>query len=140
MAAPNPDEVSLTQRIQSFMREKSPERRESAAVDALFHEIMPEFYRVAARELGRRDSYFAPLSKTELISELWVQHLAKGRWVIEDRRHFFALAGKVMRHVIVDCARKRCTQKRGSGELAVPLEESALQRASIHDDRQAVEI
>lgn len=33
----------------------------------------------------------------------------------QDRRHFFAMAGRLMRRVLVDCARKRNAEKRGAG-------------------------
>lgn len=134
---------SLTQRLQQFMDRKSGTiSAKSPAVDALFLEIWPELYRVAARELGRKDRHFAPLTRTELISELWVQHLAKGsEQVITDRHHFFAIAARVMRHVLIDCARRRLTQIRGGGESHLSLDESDVaMTASVNDDRQAVEI
>ena len=40
-----------------------------------------------------------------------------------DRGHFFALASRVMRQVIVDYARERLAQKRGGGERALALDE-----------------
>lgn len=41
----------------------------------------------------------------------------------EDRRHFFAIAAQTMRRILIDHARSRKRAKRGSGQVAVPLEE-----------------
>lgn len=116
-------------------------RGQSSAAESLCQEILPELYRIAAREIGRSDRFFAPLSKTELVNELWVRSLAKGGWQIEDRRHFFAIAARVMRHLLIDSARKRLALQRGSGHQALSLDDAAVARGiSAHDDRQTVEI
>jgi RNA polymerase sigma factor (TIGR02999 family) len=39
------------------------------------------------------------------------------RLVVQDRHHFFAIAAKVMRQLVVDHARKRVANKRGGGQL-----------------------
>src|SRR5690606_38551254 len=41
---------------------------------------------------------------------------------INDRRHFYALASRAMRHILVDYARRVHAQKRGGGVEALPLE------------------
>src|SRR5262249_12649703 len=41
-----------------------------------------------------------------------------------DRAHFFAVAGQVMRHVLVDHARRRGYAKRGGGAFMVALSEA----------------
>src|ERR1039458_7579529 len=57
----------------------------------------------------------APLSKTELIHEVWLTSLSKGGWQIRDQGHFYALASLAMRRVLVDLARKRLPFRRGAG-------------------------
>ena len=106
---------SLTKRLQLFME------GDTAVANALLHEVLPKLRGIALREL-KRERYIAPLSKTELISELWVSNLSKGGWQIRDRGHFYALASMAMRRILVDMARKRLAVRRGGGETALPLD------------------
>jgi RNA polymerase sigma factor (TIGR02999 family) len=111
-----------------------------SVVDALLREVLPKLHEIAVREL-KRERYVAPLSKTELIHEVWLSSLSKGGWQIHDQGHFYALASLAMRHVLVDLARKRLAVRRGAGETTLPLDESvALLGAAMHDAEQIVEI
>src|SRR5271165_4805057 len=101
-------DATLTERLQSFMQ------GDSAAANALLREVLPKLYDIARREL-KRERYVAPVSKTELISELWVSNLSKGGWKIHDRGHFYALASLAMRRILVGMARKRLAARRGGG-------------------------
>ncbi|MGA2133838.1 MAG: ECF-type sigma factor [Bryobacteraceae bacterium] len=125
---------TLTERLNSFMQ------GDAAAADALLREVLPKLHEIAVREL-KRERYMAPLSKTELIHEVWLANLSKGGWQINDQGHFYALASLAMRRVLVDLARKRLAVRRGSGEAALPLDESgALTGASVDDAQQIVDI
>lgn len=125
---------SLTNRLQLFMRGNT------AAADALLREVLPKLRDIALREL-KRERYIAPLSKTELINELWVSSLSKGGWEIRDQGHFYALASMAMRRVLVDIARKRLAVRRGGGEATFSLGESgAFIGTSVNDAEQIVEI
>ena len=71
----------------------------------------------------------------------------------EDRAHFYAVAAQTMRRILVDHARARGRNKRGGGDVRIPLEESvaaapsrsadvialdeALSRLSSLDERKA---
>lgn len=126
--------VSLTQRLRLFTQ------GDAAVVDALLREVLPKLQEIAAREL-KRERYIAPLSKTELIHEVWLSSLSRGGWEIRDRGHFFALASLAMRRVLVDLARKRLAQRRGGGAAAISLDEiGSLLEASVVDAGQIVEI
>ena len=126
--------TSLTERLNSFMR------GDAAAADALLREVLPKLHEIAVREL-RRERYMAPLSKTELIHEVWLSNLSKGGWRIHDQGHFYALASLAMRLVLVDLARKRLAARRGAGETVLPLEDSAaLLGTTVQDAQQIVEI
>lgn len=127
-------EASLTKRLQLFMQ------GDTAAADALLREVLPKLRDIALREL-KRERYVAPLSRTELINELWVSNLAKGGWQIRDQGQFYALACLAMRRILVDLARKRLAVRRGAGQAALSLEESgALLGTSVQDTEQIVEI
>jgi RNA polymerase sigma factor (TIGR02999 family) len=126
--------ASLTKRLQLFMQ------GDTAAADALLSEVLPKLRDIALREL-RRERYVAPLSKTELINELWVSSLSKGGWVIRDQGHFYALASMAMRRVLVDMARKRLAVRRGGRDATFSLDESGpLIGTSMKDAEQIVEI
>jgi RNA polymerase sigma factor (TIGR02999 family) len=122
---------SLTERLQLFMQ------GDSAVTDALLREVLPRLHTIAVREL-KRERYMAPLSKTELIHEVWISSLSKGGWQIRDRGHFYALASMAMRHVLVDLARKRLAERRGGGEAALPLEASESKLAAPAGDAQQI--
>jgi RNA polymerase sigma factor (TIGR02999 family) len=111
-----------------------------AAADALLREVLPKLRDIALREL-KLERYVAPLSKTELINELWVTNLSKGGWQIRDQGHFYALACLAMRRILIDLARKRLAVRRGAGETTLSLDESGrLLAGSVQDTEQIVEI
>jgi RNA polymerase sigma factor (TIGR02999 family) len=113
---------------------------DTAAADALLREVLPKLRDIALRELNR-ERYVAPLSKTELISELWVSNLSKGGWEINDQGHFYALASMAMRRILVDVARKRLAARRGGGETELALDESGpFIGATMEDAERIVEI
>jgi RNA polymerase sigma factor (TIGR02999 family) len=129
-----PGHASLTERLQLFMK------GDSTVVDALLGEVLPQLHEIAIREL-KRERYMAPLSKTELIHEVWLRSLSIGGWEIRNQGHFYALISLAMRRVLVDLARKRLAVRRGGGEAMLSLEESgALLQTSVHDAEQIVEI
>ena len=122
--------ASLTERIRFFMD------GDRSAADALLREVLPKLHEIAVREL-KRERYIAPLSKTELIHEVWISSLSKGGWQIRDQGHFYALISLAMRHVLVDLARKRLAARRGRGKTALPLE---MASGSRDDASQIVEM
>ena len=129
-----PGNISLTERLQLFMQ------GDSAVVEALLREVLPKLHQIALREL-KRERYVAPLSKTELIHEVWLGSLSKGGWQIRDQGHFYALASLAMRRVLVDLARKRLALRRGAGETTLSLDESgSVLGTPARDAQQIVEI
>jgi RNA polymerase sigma factor (TIGR02999 family) len=67
------------------------------------------------------------LSTTGLVHEAYLKLVDQSRVAWRDRGHFFALASIAMRHVLVDRAKARLTQKR----------EGALHRVTLEDDQIA---
>jgi RNA polymerase sigma-70 factor, ECF subfamily len=92
------------------------------AVSSLFSLVYDELRRVAASTL-RRERPDHTLQPTALVHEAYLRlaHESDERW--ESRAHFLAVAATAMRHVLVDHARGRNAQKRGSGEQRLPLED-----------------
>jgi RNA polymerase sigma factor (TIGR02999 family) len=74
--------------------------------------VYPELKRIAGR-LASRESADPSLSPTVLVSDFYAEKFATGLPEdITDRNHFFALAARAMRQVLVDRARARTTLKR----------------------------
>ena len=94
---------------------------DTAALPRLVEAVYPELRRIAARHFsGERPGH--TLQPTALVSEAYVrlaQQQTGKHW--QDRTHFFAVAARVVRAVLVDHARARDAVKRGSGADRVEL-------------------
>lgn len=114
--------------------ERAPEITELLAAHAAgdaraFERLVPLVYedlrRIARRQLaGEPEGH--TLNTTAIVHEAYLR--IAGRTGVEwpDRAHFFAFAARVMRHVLIDYARKRQTQKRGGAIIHVPLDRVSL--------------
>jgi len=111
-------ESSLTELLQLFSA------GDQAIAESVLRAVLPRLHQIAVREV-RRERYLSPLSPTELINEVWIRSLQKGGWTIRDREHFYAIAARAMRCVLVDFARKRLALSRGSGEAPASLDEAS---------------
>lgn len=123
--------------------------------DDALQQLMPLVYnelRLMARRYMRRQPSGHTFQTTDLIHETYLK-LAGGEernW--QSRTHFFGVAAKAMRHILVDYARSKNNQKRGgwqervtladnlrvtnqSSEDVVALDE-ALNRLELLDDRK----
>jgi RNA polymerase sigma factor (TIGR02999 family) len=95
-------------------------RGEAAAFDALFARVYGELKRVARRQL--RSSRSATIDTTGLVHDAYLKLACPDGLDLQSRRHFFALAARAMRQIVIDHARARMAGKRGGGAVAVPLE------------------
>lgn len=94
------------------------------ALDELMPLVYAELHRLAAgRMRGERAGH--SLSPTELVSEAF-ERLVGAKPQLNDRVHFFAIAARTMRRVLVDHARANAAQKRGGRERALTLDEQQL--------------
>ena len=94
---------------------------DQAALARLVEAVYPELRRIAARQFSgeRREHTLQP---TAIIHEAYLrlaQQQPGKEW--QDRTHFFAVAARVVRAVLVDHARARQAVKRGSGDARVEL-------------------
>jgi RNA polymerase sigma factor (TIGR02999 family) len=96
---------------------------------AAFDEIAPLIYdelrRLAAFHLRgeRPDHTFSP---SDLISEAYLRLAGGAQLEFQDRAHFFAIASRSMRQILVDHARKRAADKRGAGERPAEFDETGV--------------
>lgn len=97
-------------------------RGDRAAFDEIVPLIYDELRRLAIFHLrGERPGH--TFSPTELISEAYLRLMGGTGLELHSRAHFFAIASRSMRQILVDHARKRCADKRGAGERPVAFDE-----------------
>ena len=92
---------------------------DASALDRLVPLIQRDLRRIAQRHL-RRELNGCAVQASSLVQETFVRLLPDQDAPWNDRAHFFAVASKVMRHVLVDHARHRQRAKRG-GPQAVHI-------------------
>jgi len=95
-----------------------------AAYDELFPLVYAELRRIAAREM-RHERPGRTLQTTALVHEAYLRLLGSRQVGWQNRAHFFALAARLMRRVLVDAVRAQQSQKRGGRAPHLPLEDSA---------------
>jgi RNA polymerase sigma factor (TIGR02999 family) len=83
-----------------------------AALDRLVPLVHHELRQIARRHL-RRERRDHSLQPTALVNEAYLRLVDLERTDFRDRSHFFAMASRVMRRVLVDHARARRSHKRG---------------------------
>jgi RNA polymerase sigma-70 factor (ECF subfamily) len=100
-----------------------------AGDEAALHQLVPlvesELRRLAGVYMARERTGHT-LQPTALVNEAFLRLVDAQdiRW--QGRAHFFGIAARLMRRVLVDHARARGFQKRGGGAHAVPLEAAVL--------------
>ncbi len=86
--------------------------------EALYNDL-----RRIAKSILRTESANNTLQATSLVHELYMKLDAQHRSHFESRGHFFAIAARIMRHIVVDHARHRNALKRGAGLVPVDLKD-----------------
>jgi RNA polymerase sigma factor (TIGR02999 family) len=124
---------------------------DESALAKLMPLVHEELHRLAHQHM-RRESAGHVLQTSALINEAYIRLVDQPQIRWQDRAHFFGIAARLMRHILVDDARKRHATKRGGSFIQVPLEEAnnlvqqqaanvtalddALQRLETMDERQ----
>jgi RNA polymerase sigma factor (TIGR02999 family) len=98
---------------------------DTGALNKLIPLVQPELHRLAHYYMSR-EGEGRTLQTTALVNEAYLQFVDKThpRW--QNRPHFFAVAGQLMRRIMVDHARQRHALKRGGAAQKVTLDEAAL--------------
>jgi RNA polymerase sigma factor (TIGR02999 family) len=84
----------------------------ASSVDRLFSTLYPELRRLAAAQLARERPGHT-LQPTALANEAYLRLIDQTRVAWRGRTHFFAIAARAMRRILVDHARARLRNKRG---------------------------
>lgn len=127
-------------------------RRDDVDDDALLAVVYDELHRLAA-SMMRSERPGHTLQPTVLVHEAWLKLVNQRNVEWQGRAHFFAIAARFMRRILVDHARARRRQKRGgdavrislADDLPLSLEQGAdvlavhdaLERLAQLDERQS---
>src|SRR6478752_909863 len=115
--------------------------RWSEGDDAVLAELTPLVYeelrRLAHRQMGAERPDHT-LQTTALVNEAYLRlaDQTNPRW--QNRAHFFALAARSMRRILVSYARSQRSQKRGARALKMELDEAA--RVSPEESKEIVDL
>lgn len=107
--------------ITGRLRELSQGRAE--VLDRLMPIVYDKLRRIAHAQLrGERPEH--TLNTTALVNEAYLKlvNVRQVQW--RDRAHFFAMAARLMRRILIDYARARQREKRGGDAVHVPLAEA----------------
>ena len=104
-----------------------------SAEDALLPLVYAELHRQAvARMRSERSGH--TLQPTALVHEVYLRLCGAEGACWQDRAHFFRVASRLMRRILIDYARRRNAQRRGSGANAVLPDEPFIASESDLDN------
>jgi len=107
---------------------------DQTALDKLMPLVYEELRRMAKRHMDRQNPGHT-LQTTALIHEAYLRLIDQKETRWQNRAHFFAVAARAMRSILVDYARARQAAKRGGEAVVVSLDEAA-----VASDERAVEM
>jgi RNA polymerase sigma-70 factor (ECF subfamily) len=136
MNAPSPSPQEVTQLLAHWSN------GDDAALAELTPLIYEELRRLAHHFMdGQRSDH--TLQTTALVNEAYLRLADQTNPSWQNRAHFFAVAARAMRQILVNYAKSYGTQKRGGGALKVELDEAAIvspqQAREIVDLHEALE-
>jgi RNA polymerase sigma-70 factor (ECF subfamily) len=107
--------------ITGLLRELSQGRPE--VLGQLMPVVYKELRRIAHAQL-RRERPGQTLNTTALVHDAYIRLVDVRQVEWRDRGHFFAMAARLMRRVLIDYARAKKREKRGADAVHVPLVEA----------------
>jgi RNA polymerase sigma factor (TIGR02999 family) len=108
------------------------------ALAALIPLVYDELRRMAARHL-RRERPGQTLQPTALVHDVYLRLLQDSRLSWQNRAHFFGIAARSMRQILVERARARGAAKRGGSRVRVTLDPGMLPAESPALDLEALD-
>jgi len=111
---------------------------EPASPEALFEAVYAELRRLARRYLRdeRRDHTLQP---TALVHEAYLRLIGGEAIEWHNRAQLFSIASQVMRHILVDHARRHAAKKRDHGGIRLSIDEAVGLAAEQHVDLVALD-
>jgi RNA polymerase sigma factor (TIGR02999 family) len=113
-------------------------RGEAGAFDRLVPLVHGELRQLARRYM-RRERADHTLQTTALVNEAYLRMIGAGQVDWQGRAHFFAIAARVMRRILVDAARRRRAPQRGGAVSHMPLDEALIPATARQPDLVALD-
>ena len=113
------------------------ERGDSKAADELLELVYDELRHLAAAKMAQQ----APgqtLQPTALVHEAWLRLVGDRNPTFKNSTHFFSAAAEAMRHILIDRARRKQTQRHGGDLGRVEFDEHQFAAPSPDDELLAV--
>ncbi len=100
------------------------------ALERILVLVYPELRRIAQKCLSDERSGHT-LQATALVNEAYLRFVGIQKIDLQDRAHFFAIAARLMRRILVDYARSRGYAKRGGDAQRVDFNEALIVSAAV---------
>ena len=113
------------------------ERGDPKAAAQLLALVYDELRRLAAFKMAQQDPG-QTLQPTALVHEAWLRLVGSQNPTFNDRTHFFRAAAEAMRHILIDRARRKQTQRHGGGYQRVDFTGFDLAAPAADDQLLAV--
>jgi RNA polymerase sigma factor (TIGR02999 family) len=97
---------------------------DAAALQTLFGRVYAELKKIAHFQLAASAGH--TLNTTGLVHEVYLKLAQSDGHGLQSRAHFFALAAKAMRQIVIDHARALLTDKRGGGGVQMVTLDAAI--------------
>lgn len=149
----DPNTPMTSEEITYYLQEY--ENGNKSALDRLFPLIYNEL-RKGARQLRFQFFNLDTMNTTALVHEAYIKLLQSGKTDFKNRAHFFFIASRAMRQILVNASLKKRALKRGGDQHDLPIDElndrfelsdktaedllllnDALKKLEIQDERQA---
>lgn len=126
---------NITQLLQTL---QSPGARKDVIRERLYTALYAELQRIASACMSRERTAHT-LEPSAVVNEAFLKMIDQAKIQWQDRNHFFAVATKAMRQVLIDHARRRGAGKRGQGWERVTLTGLASARSDATHEILEVE-
>lgn len=141
MSGPTPFPDDEPGDVTTWLRRLRDQRTD--AHDALAPLVYDELHRLAVH-LMRGENSAVTMQPTALVHEAWMRLVEQHSTQFNDRAHFFAIAVRLMRRVLVDQARRRSAAKRDGGkhesldniDIEAPVSDNADEVLRVHEALQ----
>lgn len=110
---------------------------DSHALESLIPLVMKDLKRMAALHLAKENAGHT-LQATALVHEVYLRLSQREQVDWQDREHFFATLGTLMRRILVDHARRKSAEKKGGGVVHLSFDE-VLGRGAFAEPRSGQE-
>lgn len=126
----SPGDREITEALVA-LRDQAP-----GAMERLMPLVYEQLRGVARRQLAAEPTGHT-LSTTALVHEAYVRLVDQTRVRWQDRAHFFAIASRAMRRVLIDYARRHRAARRGGSPAGEPRRRVSLDDAELSVDERA---